>query len=116
MDDIRGALDRLERGMAELAARVRPSLPLVLTVKAAAAQLSVSERTMRTLVADGKVPSVLVGGRRMVPSASLLRMAQPVEQEASTKRAGRRPRAAARLDMDAELAQLQAVSRRRRGG
>jgi excisionase family DNA binding protein len=108
-------LARLEAAVEKLES-TRASLPLVLTVKAAAAQLSVSERTMRGLMASGEVPSVLVGGRRMVPSSALVELARPAALEA-VRRAPvrRRVRAGPRLDMDAELAKLASVSKRRRG-
>jgi hypothetical protein len=71
---------------------------------------------MRGLVASGEVPSVLVGGRRMVPSSALVQLARPVVLvTAPGGRAVRRIRAAARLDMSAELSKLDAVSKRRRG-
>ena len=108
-------LSRLEAVATRLEA-VHAPLPLVLTVKAAAAQLSVSERTMRGLVASGEVPSVLVGGRRMVPSSALVELARNVPPEAARKaRPGRQVHAGLRLDMEAELEKLAAVSRRRRG-
>ncbi len=109
MDDVRGALERLEKAVVALTAQMQPALPLLLTVKAAAAQLSVSERTMRTLLATGEVASVVVGGRRMVPSAELVRLAQPVALDAvRQERAARR----ARVSVDGELAAL-AVLRRK---
>lgn len=109
MDDILAVLGRLEGGLAQLLERSRPALPLVLTVKAAAEQLSVSERTMRALVASGRVASVLVGNRRMVPSSVLLELAKPVPlEEVRAKREARR----ARLGVSDELEAL-AVLRRR---
>lgn len=117
MDDIRKALERIARGMAVLLEQGRPGLPLVLTVKAAAMQLSVSERTMRTLVASGEVPSVLVGGRRMVPSAELVKLAQPVVLDAVRKeRAARRIPRGHGLNLADELQELADVKRRRARG
>lgn len=42
----------------------------------AAAFLSISERTLATLVADGRVRSIKVGGRRLVPDDELKRVAR----------------------------------------
>lgn len=97
------AVERLERMHA------RPGLPAVLTVLAAAEQLSVSERTMRSLLDSGEVASVRIGGRRMVPRTEIERLAQPVALEsARQERAARR----ARISVDGELKAL-AVLRRR---
>lgn len=112
MDDIRGVLERLEKAVVGLTARVQPALPLVLTVKAAAVQLSVSERTMRALVASGEVPSVLVGGRRMVPSAELVQMTRPVSLEAvRRKRSASKPTG---MDVTAELERAERIRSRSR--
>lgn len=112
MDDIRAALKRLEQGVGELTEKLQPALPLVLTVKAAAVQMSVSERTMRALVASGEVPSVLVGGRRMVPSAELVKLAQPVALEAvRRKRSTRKPSG---MDVAAELERAERIRARSR--
>lgn len=110
--DILRLLERLEAAVGRLEMQ-RQALPLVLTVKAAAAQLSVSERTMRALLARGEVASVLVGGRRMVASAELQRVATPADAVATTKKtASRRPLG---MDVDAELARADAlrIGRRR---
>lgn len=48
-----------------------PIARLLYTVPDAADQLSVSERTMRQLIRDGQVESVLLGRRRMVPHQGL---------------------------------------------
>lgn len=104
-------LARLEAAVERLEAR-RPALPLVLTVKAAAEQLSVSERTMRGLLASGEVASAVVGGRRMVPSTELERIARAApETVAPRKRATRRPE---RLDVTAELARADTLRAGRR--
>lgn len=44
---------------------------LLYTVPDAAAQLSVSERKVRDLVADGAIDSVLIGRRRLIPHDAL---------------------------------------------
>lgn len=103
MDDIRETLGRVESALEQLKERMQPALPLVLTVRAAAAQLSVSERTMRTLLASGEVASVLLGGRRMVSSAELQRVAQSVARQAPPVRRGS---GRARLSVDSELRAL----------
>lgn len=109
-------LARLEAAVGRLEA-TRPALPLVLTVKAAAAQLSVSERTMRTLLASGEVASVLVGGRRMVPSAELERVAaRAVVANVKPDLAPRRVPRGRGLDIAKELQALEAVKLRRSRG
>lgn len=116
-DELLEAMGRLERSMAEVAERLHSSLPLVLTVRAAAAQLSISERTMRGLVASGEVASVLVGGRRMVPREELLRLAKPVPlAEVRAQRTARRVPRSQGMDLAAELEELSAVKRRRARG
>lgn len=107
--DVEKLLARLEAAVQRLEAK-HSFLPLALTIKAAAQQLSVSERTMRTLVASGEVPSVLVGGRRMVPSAELLKLAQPAELVmARRKRTTNKP---AGMDLDAELERAERIRAR----
>jgi excisionase family DNA binding protein len=108
---LEAAVDALTRMAA------RPTLPLVLTVKAAAAQLSVSERTMRTLLATGEVASVLVGGRRMVPGAELERVA--ARATATSVKPDLAPRRVPRgrgLDVAKELQVLESTKRRRARG
>lgn len=44
---------------------------MLYTVPDAAEQLSVSEKTMRNLIREGQVESVLLGRRRLVPAQAL---------------------------------------------
>lgn len=101
------AVERLERMHA------RPGLPAVLTVLAAAEQLSVSERTMRSLLDSGEVASVRIGGRRMVPRTEIERLAQPVAPTGGRRKTAA-PRPAVRVDVDAELARADRLRARTR--
>lgn len=77
-------LDRLlDRLAAELADRVEQRLDRVadarssgtgLDSKQAAARLGISERTLREMVASGRVPSVKVGRRRVFSAAAIERL------------------------------------------
>ncbi len=106
--EVEKLLARLEAAVQRLETK-HSMLPLALTIKAAAAQLSVSERTMRALVASGEVPSVLVGGRRMVPSAELVKLAQPTLQGTPNQQ---REQRRARISVDGELRALTSLRRR----
>lgn len=53
----------------------RPMEPLTVTYTAAAAVLSVSKRTVARMVADGKLKTVVVGGRPRIPRTELERLA-----------------------------------------
>lgn len=66
--------------------RLGAELPLVLTMRAAALQLSVSAVTLRRMVAKGELETVTVGRRVMVPKSELFRLATP------KKRPGRKVR------------------------
>lgn len=105
------AVERLER------LHVRSEFPVVLTVLAAAEQLSVSERTMRSLLDSGEVASVRIGGRRMVPRTEIERLARPASLDvARQERAARRVPRGRGLDVSSELAKLEAMKRSRARG
>jgi excisionase family DNA binding protein len=116
MDGMAGAVQRLIEAVERLERmHARPELPAVLTVLAAAEQLSVSERTMRSLLDSGEVASVRIGGRRMVPRTEIERLAQPVALTAGRRKAvASMP--AVRLDVSSELEELAAVKRSRARG
>lgn len=118
MDGMSGAVQRLMEAVERLERmHARPELPAVLTVLAAAEQLSVSERTMRSLLDSGEVASVRIGGRRMVPRAEIERLSQPVALEATRKeRSARRVPRGRGLDVSSELEELAAVKRSRARG
>lgn len=46
--------------------RIAPPPPYTLTKAAAGAYLGVSERTIETMIADGRLPSFLLGARRLI--------------------------------------------------
>ena len=70
--------DSAEATYRDLAPRLPPGLPALmgrisLTVGEVAPALGLSERTVRKAIADGEIPSVMVGGRRLVPIRALER-------------------------------------------
>jgi excisionase family DNA binding protein len=114
MDGMAGAVQRLMDAVERLERmHARPELPAVLTVLAAAKQLSVSERTMRSLLDSGEVESVRIGGRRMVPRTEIERLAQPVALTAGRRKAAA-SRPAVRLDVEAELTRADRLRARAR--
>lgn len=52
---------------------IAPLQKLAVSVRTAADLIGVSERTMTSLVSSGEIPSRKVGGRRVIPLASLNR-------------------------------------------
>jgi excisionase family DNA binding protein len=48
--------------------------PAYLRARALASRLGISERTIRRWIADGTIPSVKIGGARLVPEAGLARL------------------------------------------
>ena len=51
--------------------------PQYLRAREIAERTGLSVRTIRRLIADGTLPSVRIGGARLVAEADLLRMLQP---------------------------------------
>lgn len=73
LDAIEAVLQRLER---HVAPAERAAFPL----KEAAAKLGVSTRTLQRMMDSGAVRAVVVGARRMVPLAEILRVTTPAGQ------------------------------------
>jgi hypothetical protein len=63
--------------MRVLLARTHKELPLTLTPKGAARELSVSLTVLKGMIRSGEIQTVPVKGRRMVPSSELIRIATP---------------------------------------
>ena len=61
----------------ELVPRGTPGGPLAVPYATAAELLGISARTVRRRVADGSLPSVRIGSRRLVSVPALRRMADP---------------------------------------
>jgi len=70
--------DRSEAAYRDLVPPLPPGLPglmgrIALTVGEVAPALGLSERTVRKAIANGDIPSVMIGGRRLVPIRALER-------------------------------------------
>lgn len=88
--------DRETSEVSELLAFIRDlaasrGLPTLLTLKAAARELSVSETTLKGLVRNGDLQVVRIGARRMVPASEIRRLAIPPKRQ-EKKRGAFRPR------------------------
>jgi excisionase family DNA binding protein len=69
-------LNDLHREVRQLRAEVQkltaePDAPDLLTVEEATARLRLSERTVRSLISSGELPSVKIKRRRLVPAEAL---------------------------------------------
>lgn len=69
-------------GLRELKIAVEGSaqLPMVLTTKRAARELSVSSTTLKLMIKRQLLHTVMIGRRRMVPASEIRRLATPVEK------------------------------------
>lgn len=67
------ALEELRLAMGAM----QRALPRVLTLKRAAAELSISKRKLQDLLAKGILQSVVIDGRKMVPASEIDRLATP---------------------------------------
>jgi len=101
--DMEQEFRRLNEAIAKITERLGGTdLPMVLTRERAAKELSVSVSTLKKLIREGKVFTVEIGRRRMVPSAEVLRLATPPPAEFPASERKRRARK--------EQAQLRAVT------
>lgn len=57
------------------------SAPLLLRVEQVAARLNLSRAKVYRLIADGSIPSVLIGGSRRVTQGQLLTFVRMLEQQ-----------------------------------
>ena len=77
LKQVNDSLRQLRRELGELKALVDPILPKtdkILTFKEAACFLRMSERTVRRMVSEGRVPYAKEGGKLYFSQNSLLRM------------------------------------------
>ena len=75
------ALEELRLAMGAM----QRALPRVLTLSRAAAELSISKRKLQDLLAKGFIQSVVIDGRRMVPSSEIDRLATPVKKRVARR-------------------------------
>lgn len=67
-------LDELKLAMRAM----QRALPRILTLKRAAEEMSISKRKLQDLLAKGVLQSVIIDGRRLVPSSEIERLATPL--------------------------------------
>ena len=67
--------------IAEAVVALLPAQQDAYSVKQAAGRLSISERSARNAVARGELPSVLIGGRRVIPAEAIADLLAPPEAQ-----------------------------------
>lgn len=71
-------LEQLLREVRELRERIdAPALPAALTIARAAQELSISVRTLRRMIAEGRVLTCEIGRVRMIPRTEIERLTTP---------------------------------------
>lgn len=74
---LRNAVNRLEREVRQLREQIRdPDAPQLLDVREVAETLSLSERTVRSLISGDELDSVKLKRRRLIPASSVQELVQ----------------------------------------
>lgn len=112
MQTLEQKLDAIFASLESLKAKEDRPLPSVLTFKRAAFELSIGLTKLKSLVRAGKIATCEVGDRKGIPSSEILRIARPQGASAPMRSGGRK--AQPKYDVNAELAKLDAATKKRR--
>lgn len=77
--DVEGKLVEVLEELKLAMGAMQRALPRILTLKRAAQELSISKRKLQDLLAKGVLQSVVIDGRRLVPSSEIERLATPLK-------------------------------------
>lgn len=85
MESAEQLLREVLRALGRLEERASPeSLPMVLTPKRAAEELSIGLTTLQEMIARRELLTVKVRGRHMIPTREIIRISTPKETHAKT--------------------------------
>src|SRR5882724_4609664 len=87
LEEVTLELRSIRAELRQLTDRLKP-LPMCLSFTAAALQLSISVATIKRMVRDGRLPTVTLGRRRLVPQTEIEHLARPT---APSRRPARGP-------------------------
>lgn len=96
MSSIEEQLSRISAALARISERLEPRLPRLLTTVRFAKELGVGHTKLRQLISEGRVQTVRLGKRYLVPTYQLEMLAMP--RPSAKKQASPRPRTPAPVD------------------
>lgn len=77
LEGLLDSLRRIEERLASLEARIHTPLPFAVRYQYAASLMDMSVSKLKGLIRDGTIRTVKIGGRKMVPTRELDRVATP---------------------------------------